>query len=472
MLLQFGNPSTSSKALAGTRSPTYYFDDGDIVVKVVAEDVLGLVNTLFRLHSFHLQTTTRYFDEALQPRDLDADVSKAFDVDDPIVLSDVNSEDFENLLWFFYDSAYIWSGVVDPSVTKKWESVLLLAEKFDMKKVAKVACHALGRAGVLQDVPRIALCVKYDMGKDWMLEGLKRLLLREEPLSVEEAVLLGPEVTAKLAAAREQVYRGHIDTTSCTVQSAVCQRCPRLTTCAGGLHICTDYGRILQPRTVQDNSLLDLVLTEPQEEIPKSEHDKHPSRQGEFFFKIEENIVCTHSYHFKRASPVFLDMLNLPSDQPFAEGRSAEHDPIALDVKKSDFDNMLWFFYDSPYHWSYKADAGLTPKWESILSIADMFDMEEVCRVATYALDHHGGLLDIRKPWALDALKNVCTRKDAITPAEARDMGLEMTALVSAAREKIILQRFSGATEVVIVPETTEKIVRETIIGSLPAFPA
>lgn len=209
---------------------------------MVAEDVLGLVNTLFRLHSFHLQTTTRYFDEALQPRDLDADVSKAFDVDDPIVLSDVNSEDFENLLWFFYDSAYIWSGVVDPSVTKKWESVLLLAEKFDMKKVAKVACHALGRAGVLQDVPRIALCVKYDMGKDWMLEGLKRLLLREEPLSVEEAVLLGPEVTAKLAAAREQVYRGHIDTTSCTVQSAVCQRCPRLTTCAGGLHICTDYG--------------------------------------------------------------------------------------------------------------------------------------------------------------------------------------------------------------------------------------
>lgn len=76
------------------------------------------------------------------------------------------------------------------------------------------------------------------------------------------------------------------------------------------------------------------------------------------------------------------------------------------------------------------------------------------------------------QPWALDALKNVCTRKDAITPAEARDMGLEMTALVSAAREKIILQRFSGATEVVIVPETTEKIVRETIIGSLPAFPA
>ena len=62
------------------------------------------------------------------------------------------------------------SGIVDPALTEKWESILLLAEKFGMKQAAKVACYALGRAGVLSDVHKIALCVKHGLGKDWVVE--------------------------------------------------------------------------------------------------------------------------------------------------------------------------------------------------------------------------------------------------------------------------------------------------------------
>ena len=95
---------------------------------------------------------------------------------------------------------------------------------------------------------------------------------------------------------------------------------------------------------------------------------------------------------------------------------------------------------------SYEADPGLSAKWEDILHVGDMFQMEDVCRVATYALDHHGGLPDIRrislcvrhdvdKSWAVEAIKRVCARRDALTKEEARDIGLDMTASIASVRE-------------------------------------
>ena len=72
--------------------------------------------------------------------------------------------------------------------------------------------------------------------------------------------------------------------------------------------------------------------------------------------------------------------------------------------------------------------------------------MEEVCRVATYALDHNGMLPDIRrislcvrhsidKAWALDAIRRVCIREQALNKDEAREVGLDMAMLIASARE-------------------------------------
>ena len=84
--------------------------------------------------------------------------------------------------------------------------------------------------------------------------------------------------------------------------------------------------------------------------------------------------------------------------------------------------------------------------WEDVLVVADMFNMEEICRVATYALDHNGGLTDIRKvalcvrhgvdkSWAAEALERICVRPHALTKDEAREIGLDMTAAIASARE-------------------------------------
>uniref|UniRef100_D8PL39 Expressed protein n=2 Tax=Schizophyllum commune (strain H4-8 / FGSC 9210) TaxID=578458 RepID=D8PL39_SCHCM len=96
-----------------------------------------------------------------------------------------------------------------------------------------------------------------------------------------------------------------------------------------------------------------------------------------------------------------------------------------------------------------------------------MFDMEEVARVATYALDRCGVLSDMRKialcvrhalsrEWALEALKNVCSRAQAVSVEEAKGMGAEMTALVAQVRERFIC---NGREE-----STLEEIVRNVML--------
>ncbi|KAI4519309.1 hypothetical protein K525DRAFT_206389 [Schizophyllum commune Loenen D] len=86
--------------MAGAAEHKYSYDDGDIVF--VPSDVLltQVEATPYRVHSFHLQRATAHFDKDLQ----------AFREGDgkPITLEDVKRTDFENLLWFFYESAYNW----------------------------------------------------------------------------------------------------------------------------------------------------------------------------------------------------------------------------------------------------------------------------------------------------------------------------------------------------------------------------
>ncbi|KAL1749128.1 hypothetical protein HDZ31DRAFT_79221 [Schizophyllum fasciatum] len=97
-----------------------------------------------------------------------------------------------------------------------------------------------------------------------------------------------------------------------------------------------------------------------------------------------------------------------------------------------------------------------------------MFDMEDVARVATCALDRCGALTPVRKialcvrhaisrAWALEALKDVCGREEVVSVEEARAMGVEMAALVAQVRERFI--RGGSAAD------TLEGIVRQVILS-------
>lgn len=211
-------------------------------------------DTLYRLHSFHLQRATTRFDAITKSLGDHAGVKEGGGDDHPLVLEGVQSLDFAHLLWFFYDSAYKWcvdllcqaatvftcgrSGIVDHALTPKWESVLLVAETFDMKQVAKVACFALGRAGALSDVRKIGLAAKHDLGKNWAVEELKRVIAREAPLTTEEGRELGTDLTIALAASREtQVRNQTLDVKPCAV--TYCRTCCEDVLCQNRRHSCT-----------------------------------------------------------------------------------------------------------------------------------------------------------------------------------------------------------------------------------------
>ncbi|KAL1720949.1 hypothetical protein EV715DRAFT_196197 [Schizophyllum commune] len=436
-----GSPTDTSHR--PTRHGTYYIDEGDLAVR----------------------RATNYFDAKIQASS-DVPANEGGSDDNPLVLDDVKSQDFEHLMWFFYESAYKWSGVIDPALTATWESILLLAEKFDMKQIAKVACYALGRAGVLGDVRKISLCVKHGLGKNWIIEELKRVIERDAYLTRDEGRELGIDTAMLLTASREASrckQMGVRASAPCTNLSSgpYCSYCGRNygVTCGQSVHRCRNCNWAVICPTRQcstgDNQQKDvnevveeMVLPHPgsitAEHSIAGQHDCAAS--ADLFVKLGTSVIAVHSYHLKKASQVFRDMLQLPCEGiASTEGRSRDH-PIILDVEARAFESFLWFLYCSPYEWSYKADSSLSNKWEDILLVADMFQMGEVCRVATYALDHNGGLPDVRKvslcvrhdvdkSWAFEAIKRVCERPDALTKEEARDIGLDMTASIASMRE-------------------------------------
>ena len=122
---------------------------------------------------------------------------------------------------------------------------MTLAGKFKMRRVAKVACYALGRANALSDVRKIALCVQYDMGKDWITEELVRVLSRHTPLSMDEGEEMGARMTTVVCKARESMrYRPSSDAvpTCGRYEALLCLLCRGNSTCDNGTHRCSWHG--------------------------------------------------------------------------------------------------------------------------------------------------------------------------------------------------------------------------------------
>ena len=64
---------------------------------------------MFRIHSFHLQRDTTYFDDSIASLSGNPGQGSVGSIDaNPLPVDDVNAIDFEHLLWFFYESAYNW----------------------------------------------------------------------------------------------------------------------------------------------------------------------------------------------------------------------------------------------------------------------------------------------------------------------------------------------------------------------------
>ncbi|TRM65661.1 hypothetical protein BD626DRAFT_627692 [Schizophyllum amplum] len=443
-----------------TRSQEYYLEEGDVIVRV--ED------TLYRFHSYHLQRATTYFDKLLENTPPASWQSRGGgDVDEfLIVIDEVEATDFEALLWFFYESGYRWSCLVDKSFDEKWKSTLLLAEKFSMDEVAKVACYALHRASAaLGDIYKIALCVRHGLSKEWIRGEMERVISRKECLSADEARQLGFEMTTVLADARETsarlIPKPCKDTKMCI---------PCATTfldgisipnyrCHLGVHMCAKdrmHACKCDSTEIDRQPIIDAIdiTSIDQNHLTsgaslQSRCDAWGSAQGDLFLKVEDKVVQIHSYHLMTASSVFTDMLALPTTSTIArEGTWAN--PITLEGENLDaWKNLLWFFYDSPYAWSEEVKSDDIPKWECILALSEKYCMKGICQVAVYALDHHNALTSVRKiglcvrhnidgSWMAQARRAVSERAESLTAQEAEELGIPLAMALVKDREQYL----------------------------------
>ncbi|KAJ7496622.1 hypothetical protein FB451DRAFT_1208266 [Mycena latifolia] len=161
------------------------------------------------------------------------------------------------------------------------------------------------------------------------------------------------------------------------------------------------------------------------------EHPRFFFPDGTVIFLVERTLYRVHRYFFERDSAIFASMFSLPSaagERP--EGEVVEN-PIVLEgVAAADFDRFLSILYPIDFK---TRDIASAEEWTSVLSLATRWEFTSLRELAlqhlfllTSAVDRIalGRRHDV-PDWLVPAYTEVCERKDPLTLAEGRLLGLE-----------------------------------------------
>ncbi|KZP05982.1 hypothetical protein FIBSPDRAFT_805329, partial [Athelia psychrophila] len=165
-----------------TRHSQYYFKDGNIVFLV--EEVL------YNVHRYFFERDSAHF------RSILGRVQGA-DEQNPIVLSDVSCNDFDELLAILYPTDFRRP---TEKTTAQWTSVLHLSAKWGFESIQLLAIDKLTATAI--PVDKIVLGRRYGIS-DWLPGAYEAVCTRADPLTVEEGVKLGVEDIIRISAARQ-----------------------------------------------------------------------------------------------------------------------------------------------------------------------------------------------------------------------------------------------------------------------------
>ncbi|KAJ7434033.1 hypothetical protein B0H11DRAFT_1758061, partial [Mycena galericulata] len=160
---------------------------------------------------------------------------------------------------------------------------------------------------------------------------------------------------------------------------------------------------------------------------------------------VEMTLYRLHRYFFERDSAIFASMFTLPpapGQRP--EGEVVENPIVLEDVNALDFDRFLSILY--PINFAVR-DIASADEWTSVLSLATRWDFTSLreLRVAMQYLLASlsaverialGRRYDI-PGWLVPAYTEVCERKDPLTIAEGRLLGLDDTICIGQVRHSI-----------------------------------
>ncbi|KAI0050768.1 hypothetical protein FA95DRAFT_519123 [Auriscalpium vulgare] len=167
-----------------------------------ADTVFRVDDYLFRVHSFFFTRESAYFREKLsyarppnQPGCSD---------ENPIVLDDADCASFACFLWVFYNPRSQHS--IYKATLEEWTSILKLANQWQFAEVRALAIRELEKL-VMPPVQKIHLYQTYNIEKDLLIHAFAELTTRQDPLTLEEGLLLGMPTFIDIVKARE-VSRG------------------------------------------------------------------------------------------------------------------------------------------------------------------------------------------------------------------------------------------------------------------------
>ncbi|EAU91897.1 hypothetical protein CC1G_04664 [Coprinopsis cinerea okayama7 len=200
---------------ASRRNKDFYFD----IVTFKVE------NEFFRVPSLYFMKESDFFKGMFQLPVAEGAVADGHSEDQPLLLEGVLAKDFNSLLRVMFPSSV---GQEETLNAEEWEGVLKLADMWQMEYFKTRAISKLREILFRDPATRIVHSRKYNID-EWLLPAYEQLVTRSDPITIEEANLIGLETTLKLCAIREsyvlkvgddygygrwvlQTRRGNIDT--------------------------------------------------------------------------------------------------------------------------------------------------------------------------------------------------------------------------------------------------------------------
>ncbi|PBK78968.1 hypothetical protein ARMGADRAFT_1041137, partial [Armillaria gallica] len=157
---------------AYNRNPNFYWEP----VTFLVED------QFFKVTRRMLDKASKTFLTMILPREDAAAVAGA-DEEHPVVIKDVRSADFENLL----NSIVHAEQKEVPKLSKdEWLSVLKLATMWGMVDIRRMAIHDITKSKSLSDVDQVILGREYAV-VDWVISGYRALTKRKTIVSMQSA---------------------------------------------------------------------------------------------------------------------------------------------------------------------------------------------------------------------------------------------------------------------------------------------
>ncbi|KZP28776.1 hypothetical protein FIBSPDRAFT_691501, partial [Athelia psychrophila] len=160
----------------------YYFKDGNVAFLI--EEVL------YHVHRYFFERDSTHFRSILES-------VQGADKQNPIVLPDVSSSDFDEFLAILYPTDF--RRPIEKT-TAQWTSILHLAAKWGFESIQLLAIDNLTATAI--PVDKIVLGRRYGIS-NWLHEAYEAVCTRADPLTVEEGVKLGVEDIIRISAARQ-----------------------------------------------------------------------------------------------------------------------------------------------------------------------------------------------------------------------------------------------------------------------------